>query len=33
MALSAAVFMIALLFVSDPSDVEIDIAEEVEVSP
>jgi disulfide bond formation protein DsbB len=32
MALSAAVFMIALLFVSDPSDVEIDIAEEVEVS-
>ena len=33
MALSAAVLMIALLFVSDPSDVEIDIAEEVEVSP
>lgn len=32
MALSAAVFMIALLFASDPSDVEIDIAEEVEVS-
>jgi len=32
MALSAAVFMIALLFVSEPSDVEIDIAEEVEVS-
>ncbi|CAB4333180.1 MAG: disulfide bond formation protein B [Actinobacteria bacterium] len=33
MALSAAVFMISLLFVSHPFDVEIDIAEEVEVSP
>jgi len=32
MALSAAVFMIALLFVSQPSDVEVDIVEEVEVS-
>lgn len=32
MALSAAVFMISLLFVSDPFDIEIDIAEEVEVS-
>lgn len=32
MALSAAVFMIALLFASDPYDVEIDITEEVEVS-
>ena len=32
MALSAAVFMIALLFASDPSDVEIDVTEEVEVS-
>lgn len=32
MALSAAIFMIALLLVSRPSDVEIDITEEVEVS-
>ena len=32
MALSAAVFMIALLFASDPYDVEIDITDEVEVS-
>ena len=32
MALSAAVFMVALLLASTPSDIEVDIAEEVEVS-
>ncbi|MEX1216962.1 MAG: disulfide bond formation protein B [Acidimicrobiales bacterium] len=32
MALSAAVFMVALLLASTPSDIETDIAEEVEVA-